>query len=124
MSVSLEDLIYMNFNIIFAFLNIVSALIVMGISYPLVKRKVKMNYFLGIRLKESLESEKNWYTINEYGGRQMMVWSVPIITAGIACLFLPVQGRGAILLLILGTLPMIICMSSAIIKTIKFARRF
>lgn len=113
----------MKYNIIFCFLNIISALIVIGIAVPLVKRKVKMNYYLGIRLKESLASEDNWYRINEYGGMQMIMWTIPMIIAGIICLFLPVQGRGAILLLVLGTMPTIICMTTAIIRTTIFARR-
>ena len=53
-------------------------------SLPLIKRKIKMNSWYGIRISESFKSEERWYEINEYGGR-LMLWLgiVLIVVAGI-----------------------------------------
>ena len=112
----------MNANSIFALLNIISAVLIIGISIPLVLRKIKMNYWYGIRIKESFISEDNWYIINEYGGKQMIIWSVPLFIAGISCLFIPISNAKGAWLLMIGIAPIIICMSIAIIRILKYAR--
>jgi hypothetical protein len=52
-------------------------------SLPLVYRKVPMNHFYGIRITEAFESKQRWYDINAYAGRQMAIWSWPIVATGI-----------------------------------------
>jgi SdpI/YhfL family protein len=56
---------------------------------PLIKRKVPMNRFYGIRVREAFRSKERWLDINAYGGRQFAVWSLPIIITGILGLLLP-----------------------------------
>ena len=48
-----------------------------------------MNKWYGVRVPKSYSSEKNWYQINEYGGRLLLYWSVVIILIGIISLILP-----------------------------------
>lgn len=112
----------MNVNLIFALSNIISGLIIIGISIPLVMRKIKMNYWYGIRIKESFVSEENWYKINSYGGNQMITWSIPLIAAGIICLFIPFNNTKGIWLLIIGIAPIIIFMTTALIRILKYAK--
>ena len=52
-----------------------------------------MNKVYGIRFKKSYESERNWYRINEYGGKRLIFWSIPLIIFGIVSVFLPLEGR-------------------------------
>jgi SdpI/YhfL family protein len=56
---------------------------------PLIKRKVPMNYFYGIRVREAFKSKERWLDINAYGGRQLAVWSLPIVITGLLGLLLP-----------------------------------
>jgi uncharacterized membrane protein len=42
-----------------------------GISVPLMQRRVKRNPFYGIRLPKTMRDDKIWYDANEYGGRQL-----------------------------------------------------
>ena len=56
---------------------------------PLIKRRVPMNRFYGIRVREAFKSKERWLDINAYGGRQFAVWSIPIVIAGILGLILP-----------------------------------
>ena len=60
------------------------ALVIIGVSLPLVKRKIKRNQWYGIRIPEAFKSEERWLEINQYGGRLMVRWGIVlVITAGI-----------------------------------------
>ena len=74
--------------------NIFVAILIIGISIPLVKRKIPMNHFYGVRFKKSFESEENWYKINHYGGKQLIAWSIPLLIIGVITCFLPLKENG------------------------------
>ena len=60
------------------------ALVIMGLSWPLVRRKIRRNQLYGIRIPEALKSEERWLEINEYGGRLLLRWGIALaVTAGI-----------------------------------------
>ena len=66
-----------------AIIHIIVALVIIGASLPLVKRKIKRNQWYGIRIPEAFKSEERWLEINQYGGRLMVRLGVVIaITAG------------------------------------------
>lgn len=77
--------------------NLFCAIIAIALALPLVRRRVKMNRTYGIRFARSFESEELWYAINEYGGRRLIVWSVVLAVAGLAGLFLPLEGRPVVI---------------------------
>jgi hypothetical protein len=58
---------------------------------PLIWRKVPMNRFYGVRIRESFVSEKRWYDINAYGGRLLARWSLLIVVTGLAGFFVPLS---------------------------------
>jgi len=58
---------------------------------PLIKRRVPMNRFYGIRVREAFKSKERWLDINAYGGRQFAMWSLPIVIIGILGLLLPTR---------------------------------
>lgn len=66
-----------------------TGLVLFFVSLPLVFRKVPMNSIYGIRIPAAFESDERWYDINAYGGRQMAIWSLLIVAAGVAGFFLP-----------------------------------
>jgi SdpI/YhfL family protein len=55
--------------------------------------KVPMNNAYGIRFKKSFESEELWYKINAYGGKLLIIWSIPLVFLGVATFFMPIEGR-------------------------------
>ena len=61
------------------------------LSIPLIKGKVPMNDLYGIRTAKAMESDENWYKINKYGARQLMIWSVPLALIGIVLIFTPIK---------------------------------
>ena len=79
-------------NIILGISNIFVGVLLIIISIPLVQKSISMNKIYGIRFKKSFESEENWYKINAYGGKQLIIWSVPLIIFGIVTFFLPLKG--------------------------------
>jgi hypothetical protein len=74
--------------------DIAVGVLAISICIPLFRNKVEMNQWYGIRFKKSFESTANWYKINRYGARRMILWSVIIIVIGAAGLFLAFRGRG------------------------------
>jgi uncharacterized membrane protein len=111
-------------NIVFGLMNIASALLIIGISIPLVKRKIKMNHLYGVRIKKSFESEANWYKINAYGGKQLIIWSTPLIIAGLICFFVPIDDQNKdILSFVLGVFPITVSIGVAVFKIILYAKR-
>ena len=61
-----------------------AALLIIGVSLPLVKRKIKRNRWYGVRIPEAFKSEERWLEINEYGGRLLLRWGIEIaVMAGI-----------------------------------------
>lgn len=111
-------------NIVFGLINIGSALLLIAVCIPLIKRKIKMNYLYGVRIKKSFESEENWYNINAYGGKQLVIWSIPMIIAGLVCFLVPINDANKeILSLVMGVGPITICLVMALMKILAYAKR-
>jgi len=105
-------------------MNVMSGLLFITLSIPLVLRKVGMNNLYGFRFKASFRSEENWYMINAYGGRQLITWSIAMILVGAGCFFLPVKVfSNRVLTLFLGVGPFVIFTLISSVRTMLFARR-
>lgn len=60
-----------------------TGLVIIGISIPLIFRRIPMNHFYGVRLPRAFESDANWYAINTYGGRILVAAGGAICLLGI-----------------------------------------
>jgi hypothetical protein len=69
-------------NIMLGLTVIGAGCVCIALGLPLMKRKIRMNRWYGVRIPKSFQSEEYWFKINEYGGRQLVVWSVPLIAWG------------------------------------------
>ena len=96
-------------------------LLCLGLAIPLARGRVRRNLLYGVRFAESLRSDEEWFEINRYGGRRMIVWSLPLIAVGIAALFLPLRSRPG-LALFLGFAPLVLVLVP-VVETWRFARR-
>ena len=90
----------MESNITLAISNIFVGILLIALSIPLVKRQIPMNHSYGVRVKKAFESKENWYKINEYGGKQLIGWSIPLVLLGVATFFIPLDEEGIIIPLI------------------------
>ena len=52
------------------------------LSVPLVLRKIPMNHAYGIRIRKAFVSESNWYEINAYGGKLLLVFGLFLLAFG------------------------------------------
>ncbi len=59
-----------------ASIHALAALLVIGLSVPLIKRKIKRNQWYGVRIPEAFKSEERWLELNEYGGRLLLYWGI------------------------------------------------
>mgnify|MGYP003595333241 CR=1 FL=1 len=87
-----------NFILGVSLISVAVAAILMAV--PLLHRKVKMNKLYGVRFKKSFESENNWYKINEYGARQLILWSIPLAIIGVVTFFLPLKENGIVTIVV------------------------
>ena len=94
-------------NFILGISNMVAGLVFIGLSIPLVMRKIPMNHFYGFRLKKSFTSDENCYNINQYGGRQLIFWSIPLLVLGVLTIFFPLPENHWVVTLI-GCAPLIV----------------
>ncbi len=76
-------------NITLGLTNTILATLFLVISIPLVKGKIPMNRVYVFRIAKAFESDEKWYKINAYGGRQLMLWSLPLFLFGLATFCLP-----------------------------------
>ena len=82
----------MAFHMVFiGLMHISISLIICVLCIPLAKGKVPMNNVYGIRTKKALESDENWYKINKYGAKQLIIWSIVLALIGFVVLVIPVN---------------------------------
>ena len=77
--------------------NIFVAALFIVLSIPLVKGKIPMNKVYGVRIKKAFESDENWYKINAYGGKQLILWSIPLVLLGVVTFFVPLEANGPLI---------------------------
>jgi hypothetical protein len=100
--------------------NIFCGLLFIAISIPLWKGSIKMNRYYGIRFKKSYESEKNWYKINKFGAKRIMLWSIPLLFIGFVTFFLRINDH-SVLKLIITLAPLIVIIPA--IESYVYAKR-
>jgi len=97
-------------------------LLILALSIPLMRRKVPMNAFYGVRIPGSFDSEERWYDINEYGGRQLARWSLFVVAFGIVGFFLPASALSVYPWVVL---PLVLAsVLVPVIRVVVWARRY
>ena len=71
--------------------NLFAAAVIILLAVPLVRRRVAPNKTYGVRTQRTFASEEAWYAINAYGGRELILWSLPVALVGLAALLAPAQ---------------------------------
>lgn len=69
--------------LLFLILFLFEGLLFMGLSLPLIQRRVKPNPWYGFRTPKTLSSERIWYLANEYSGRLLFVTGLIVAAAAI-----------------------------------------
>lgn len=95
-------------------------LLCIGLAIPLLKGKVKMNRFYGVRFAKSFESDENWHKINDYGARRLIFWSIPMLAIG-AATFVISLGNRPLLTLLLALAPILVLIPA--VESYLYARK-
>ena len=95
-----------------AIINIGIALLIAGLSIPLILRKVPMNHFYGVRFPQSFRSDKAWYEINVYGGKALLIATIPILLTGLYGLVAAPKASGLYSLIYTGVLVLSLTIAS------------
>ena len=94
--------------------HLAAALVGVVVSVPLIGRRVRMNRWYGVRIREAFVSEERWFEINEYGGRLLLKWSLAIAATAAVGAFLPsrdwVAYDWAALVVVLGGLALVMAL--------------
>ncbi len=106
-------------NLAIGLLNIGTAVLVIGLSIPLVKGWVRMNAWYGFKVSKAYESEEMWRRVNRVGGRVLIWYSLPLVALGMGCLFLPKLDTDVALALALAPLVYLVAVIHASISTLK-----
>lgn len=53
---------------------------------PLLIGKVPRNHLYGIRIPKAYKSDDNWYTINKYGAKVLIIWGIINIITEFLCI--------------------------------------
>lgn len=64
-------------------IHILIGLVVSLVSVPLILRKVPMNHLYGVRIQKAFASPQNWYSINAYGGKLLLVYGLLLVAYGV-----------------------------------------
>lgn len=74
---------------IVAVVHLIAACIIVMASQPLIRGRVKMNDWYGIRIPQAFESEERWREINCYGGRLFLAWGIVVGVVAVCGIPLP-----------------------------------
>jgi hypothetical protein len=109
-----------NGSAMLAFTNIFVGVLIIAVSIPLQKNKIRMNCWYGMRFRKSFKSDENWYKINRYGADRMIMWSIVIIVIGLLTFVIPLETRKS-LRLVMRCAPLIAIIP--VIETWLFAKK-
>jgi len=96
-------------------------LILFLMAIPLLRGSVGRNNYYGFRYAKAYASDDAWRRINRYGARQQMIWSLPIIAAGLLAFWLPLDEQPLLLYPLLAVI--LACILIVTIRSYRFARR-
>lgn len=111
-------------NFMLGIINISCGIIFTLLGIPLLLKKIPMNSLYGFRISKAFDSDKNWYEINRFGGRQLILWSFLLIAIGALYFVFPINSsRSELNNILLAVLPILICPTVAIVKTYFFSKQ-
>ena len=99
---------------------VISVLLIV-VAVPLLKNRVAPNGAYGVRIPKSLASPENWYVINRYGAKQLILWSGASLLAAIVGFFLPIEEASPLFWAYI-FLPVVAALPACLL-TLRFARR-
>ena len=100
--------------------DLLTGLLLIVLAVPLIRRRVPMNRWYGVRIPRAFASEANWYAINEVGGRWLAGAGGLVALAGaFVVLWPPTSITGVLVAALAPVAPVLL----ALVPVMRFARR-
>lgn len=100
----------------------ITGIVFSGLAIPLIRRKVKINNWYGIRLPQTTKSESVWYQVNATMGKYLFIYGLLISALSIYFYFYPLKDEFLTIYFLLAVL--IIGTMLFIRISIKYSRKF
>ncbi|MCB0749862.1 MAG: SdpI family protein [Ignavibacteriae bacterium] len=100
----------------------ITGLLFAGLSIPLIRKKVKINNWYGIRLPQTMKSEAVWYEVNAIMGKYLFVFGIIISGLSAYFYFNPLEDQFYMVYLLLAVL--VIGSFLFFSLSLKFSRKF
>lgn len=97
-------------------------LLFLGISVPLIRRKVPPNPWYGFRVPKTLQSVNIWYPVNEYSGKQLYRTGLLMVLVAFVLAIVPGMQVGTYIGL--NTAVLLIDLFRGLLLTFKYMRTF
>ncbi len=115
----------MEINTVFAFVDLGTALLIIGTAFPLVLGSIPMNQWYGVRFEKSFASDEAWYAINRYGGRQIIYSALPLVALGLIQFALPQNdGANGLYYMLLHVATLCVGLGIGLARIFAFAKRY
>jgi hypothetical protein len=101
--------------------DMIVSLLLIVVAVPLLRNQVGPNCLYGVRIRKSLASPENWYRINRYGARQLILWSSASLVATGVGFFLPIEEASPLFWAYV-FLPVVAALPACLL-TLRFAQR-
>jgi uncharacterized membrane protein len=101
-----------------SFLSIALGVLFIGISIPMVRRRVPPNGMYGLRVPATFADEWVWYEANALSGRDMIVVGVLLVIVGLALPFVPGVSASAQVLVAVG----VMCVGTVVVAIVGWRR--
>jgi hypothetical protein len=95
-------------NVTLGLSSIVSGVLVFLLSLPLLKDKIGPNRWYGVRIRKAFESRENWFKLQRFGARKLILWSGVLVACGAVALLVPFNANQTVPLLAFSFAPLIV----------------
>lgn len=68
---------------------LVAGILFVVMSIPLIKRKIKINHWYGIRLPQTMTDENIWYEVNEIMGKYLLIFGIIVVILSLVLFLMP-----------------------------------
>lgn len=100
--------------------DLLTGLLLVLLAIPLIRRRVAMNRWYGVRIPKAYVSEANWFAINEVGGRWLAGAGVVLALVGGFVLLCPPTTVSGVLIAALAPLPLVLF---TLVPVLRLAKR-
>jgi uncharacterized membrane protein len=99
-----------------------TGLLLVGVSVPLIQRRVRPDLIYGFRTPKTLSDENVWYEANAYSGRMLLRAGAASTVAALMFFFVPGIGNNLPAYSIACTLALLVSLFAAVFSSFRYLR--